>query len=345
MSHRLPGVLIAVTALLISASAQAQPASDDFYAGKTVRIIIGTTTAGEYGAYAQLMAQHIGRFVPGRPTVIVQTMLGGGGLVALNHLAKVAAQDGTVLSLPHANIVQDGLLNPRAQFDPAQFQWIGRVASVRQVGVASSQSKARTLEDAKQRELIAGASGVTNPTGLNPRILNAMAGTKFKIVTGYKGTSEARIAWERGEVDVVTTSWDGIVDRYSDLLRAGLIHPLYVYGMTRPPELATIPSITEFGRDDTEKAFLQIYTIGAEIGRAFAFPPGVPEHRVALWRAAFMKMLDDPEFRQTLAKSNIRIDPLAGATLAASVAKVVHLPRETISQAGAFYERLLAEVR
>ena len=95
-------------------------ADDDFYAGKTVRIIIGTTTAGEYGAYAQLMAHHIGRFIPGKPTVIVQTMLGGGGLVALNHLAKIAPQDGTVLSLPHANIVQDGLLNPRVQFDPGQ---------------------------------------------------------------------------------------------------------------------------------------------------------------------------------------------------------------------------------
>jgi tripartite-type tricarboxylate transporter receptor subunit TctC len=343
MSHR---VLLASVLLLIASNGLSRAqANDDFYAGKTVRIIIGTTTAGEYGAYAQLMAQHIGRFVPGRPTVIVQTMLGGAGLVALNHLAKVAPQDGTVLSLPHANIVQDGLLNPRVQYDPAQFQWIGRMASVRQVGVASHQSKARTLEDAKQRELIAGASGVTNPTGLNPRLLNAMAGTRFKIVSGYKGTAEARIAWERGEVDVVTTSWDGIVDRYSDQLRAGLIHPLYIFGMTRPPELAGIPSITEFGRDDTEKAFLQIYTIGAEIGRAFAFPPGVPEHRVTLWRTAFMRMLDDPDFRQSLAKGNIRVDPLAGVTLAASVAKVVGLPKETISRAGTFYERLLAEVR
>jgi len=336
-------LLLTVVALLSFAGGAR--ADDDFYAGKTVRLIIGTTTAGEYGTYAQLMAHHIGRFVPGRPTVIVQTMLGGGGLVALNHLAKIAPQDGTVLSLPHANIVQDGLLNPRAQFDPGRFQWIGRLASVVQVGVASSQSKARTLEDAKRRELIAGASGVTNPTGLNPRILNALAGTKFKIVTGYKGTSEARIAWERGEVDVVTTSWDGILERYGDQVRAGLIHPLYIYGMTRPPELAGIPSITEFGRNDAEKAFLQIYTIGAEIGRAFAFPPGVPDHRVALWRAAFQAMLDDGEFKRALAKGNIRVAPLDGATLTASTAKVVGLPKDTIAQAAGFYERLLAEVR
>lgn len=337
--------LIAIAAMPLLSTAAAEPASDDFYSGKTVRIIIGTTTAGEYGAYAQLMAQHIGRFVPGKPTVIVQTMVGGAGLVALNHVAIIAPQDGTVLSLPHANIVQDGLLNPRAQFDPARFQWIGRLASVVQVGVASRQSKARSIEDAKLRELIAGASGVTNPTGLNPRILNALAGTKFKIVTGYKGTSDARLAWERGEVDVVTTSWDGIIERYGDQLKAGQIHPLYVFGMTRPPELAAVPSITEFGRNDVERAFLQVYTIGAEIGRAFAFPPGVPEHRVTMWRTAFTKMLDDFEFRRAAAKSNIRLTPLDGTTLGASVARVVGLPKDTISQAAVFYERLLAEVR
>jgi tripartite-type tricarboxylate transporter receptor subunit TctC len=199
---------------LIAIAAIPSPAAagDDFYAGKTVKIIIGAAAGGEYGAYAQLMAQHIGRFVPGKPTVIVQTMPGGGGMVALNHLAKVAPHDGTVLAMPHVNIVQDGLLNPRAMFDPAKFQWIGRVAGVRQVGVASSRSKARSLEDAKRRELVAGGSGVNNPPGFNPRILNALAGTKFKIVTGYKGTSEVAIAWERGEVDVLTTSWDIITE-------------------------------------------------------------------------------------------------------------------------------------
>ena len=119
-----------IAALLPANVAQA---NDDFYAGKTVRIIIGTTTAGDYGLYAQLMAQHIGKHIPGKPTVIVQTMLGGGGLVALNHLAKIAPQDGTVLSLPHINIVQDGLLNPKVQFDPGKFQWIGR-ASERAAG-------------------------------------------------------------------------------------------------------------------------------------------------------------------------------------------------------------------
>lgn len=341
----LRSAVIAIAAICLLQTAPAAQSSDDFYAGRTVRLIIGTTTAGEYGFYAQLMAQHIAQFIPGRPTVIVQSMLGGGGLVALNYLARVAPQDGSVLSLPHVNIVQDGLLNPKVQFDPGKFQWIGRATDALQVGIASQRSNARSLEDAKRRELIAGASGVNNPTGLNPRILNAVAGTRFRIVTGYKGTGDAKLAWERGEVDVMTVSWDYIVNRYGDQLKAGLIHPLYMYGAKRPPELAAVSSLTDFGRNDAEKAFLQIYSIGAEIGRALAFPPGVPAERVATWRAAFDQMIADPDFRQAIASAGLRFAPLDGATLAASVGAVVALPKDRIAQAAAFYERLLAEVR
>jgi tripartite-type tricarboxylate transporter receptor subunit TctC len=332
-----------VLAASLSAASAAQ-ASDDFYAGKTVRLIIGTTTAGDYGAYALLLAQHIGKHIPGKPTVIVQSMQGGAGLVALNHVAKIAPQDGTVLSLPHINIVQDGLLNPKVQFDPAKFQWIGRATSAIQVGVATPQSRVQSLEDARQREVIAGASGVTNPTGLNPRILNALAGTKFRIVTGYKGTGETKIAWERGEVELMTVGWDFILQRYGERSDAGLIRPLYVYGK-RPPELPNIPSVADFGRSDAEKAFLQIYSIGTEIGRALAFPPGVPAERVEMWRKAFMQMIHDPEFRQATDKGKMRLEPLDGAALAASVGAVVSLPKDTIVQARGFYERLLAEVR
>ena len=335
--------LIAFAALLLSAHAAA--ADDDFYAGKTVRIIIGTTTAGEYGAYAQLMAQHVGRFIPGRPTVIVQTMLGGGGLVALNHLAKIAPQDGTVLSLPHANIVQDGLLNPRAQFDPGHSSGSAAWRAWCRSAWRRSQSKARTLEDARQRELIAGASGVTNPTGLNPRILNALAGTKFKIVTGYKGTSEAahRLGARRSrrgdhELGRHHRTLRRPVPRRADPSALHLRHdaaagarPHSVDHRVRPQRRREgVPADLYHRRRDRPRL-----RVSARRSR----------HRVALWRTAFQTMLDDPEFKRTVAKSNIRLAPLDGATLAASVAKVVGLPKDTIAQAAVFYERLLAEVR
>ena len=181
------------------------------------------------------------------------------------------------------------------------------MASVVQVGVASSQSKARTLEDAKRRELIAGASGVTNPTGLNPRILNALAGTKFKIVTGYKGTSEAahRLGARRGrrgdhELGRDHRTLRRPVPRRGDPSALHLRHDAAA-GARRafrrsPSSAATTPR---------RRSCRSIPSAPRSAAR-FAFPPGVPAHRVALWRAAFQTMLDDPEFKRTIAKGNIR---------------------------------------
>ena len=344
MSHCAPMLLVSAAVLFCAQTAAAQP-HPDFYAGKTVKIIIGAEVGGEYGLYSQLVAQHIGKFVPGKPTVIVQSMPGGGGMNAPNYLANVAPQDGTVLSLPHLNIVQDGLLNPKMRFDPGKFQWIGRLREQIQVGVASPKSNVRSLADAKSTELIAGGTAANNPSALNARILNALAGTRFKIVTGYKGTHEVSIAWERGEVDVLTVSWDTITRRYSEELKAGIINPLYLYALQRPPELAHVPLIIEFGRNDAERAFLQIYTIGTEIGRSLAAPHGVPKDRVAVWRVAFAKMIDDPEFKAAVSRGNIPMNPLDGETLASTVAKVVALPADTIAKAREFYGQLLAETK
>jgi tripartite-type tricarboxylate transporter receptor subunit TctC len=263
----------------------------------------------------------------------------------LRYAANAAPRDGTVISLPHVIIFQDGLLNPRAQFDPTGFQWIGRLTSQLQVGVVSAKSKVTALVGAKTIELIAGGTTANNPTALNARILNALAGTRFKIVTGYKGTHEVAIAWERGEVDVLTVSWDLIKTRYGDKLGAGLAFPLYANAARRPPELAHVPLMTDFGRTEGDKAFLKIYAIGAEIGRSLAAPSGVPQDRVNEWRVALQKMLNDPEFRQAVAKGNIRLDPLTGEQLTASAGSVAKIPAGTIAKAREFYERLLAEVR
>jgi tripartite-type tricarboxylate transporter receptor subunit TctC len=338
-------ILAIVSAIAIFCAGGAGAESvDRFFAGKTVRIVIGTPVGGEYGLYAQLVARHIGRFVPGNPTVIVQSMPGAAGVTALRYMANAAPRDGTVIIVPQVSIMLEGLLNPKAQFDPGKFQWIGRLTTQVQAGVVSAKSNVRSLADAKTRELVAGGVGTTNPTTLNPRILNKLAGTRFKIVTGYKGTAAVMIAWERGEVDVLTNSWDVISARYGkDVMKVAV--PLYVNAVKRPPELAHVPLMTDFGRNETENAFLQIYGIGAGIGRSLAAPPDVPKERLAVWRVALTKMLDDPQFREAVHKANIRIDPLDGASLTASLAKVLALPAETVGRARKFYDDLLAGVR
>jgi len=250
-----------------------------------------------------------------------------------------------VLSLPHVNIVQDGMLNPKMRFDPRTFQWIGRLREQFQVGVVSKKSGVNSIAGAKSKALIAGATAANSPTALNPRILNLLAGTKFKIVSGYRGTDEIAIAWERGEVDVLTTGWDNIVRRYGDRLKAGLIHPIYVYGTRRVSELGQVPVISEFGRTADETAFLRIYTIGTEIGRALAAPPNVPKERIQMWRMAFEKMLGDPDFQKTTRQGEVWINSLKGEELAAKVADVTALPSEQVTKARQFYDQLQATGR
>ena len=335
-------VLFAVLLTLICFDRVSAQSVESFFAGKTVRIVIGTTVGGEYDLYARLVARHIGQFIPGNPNIIVQSMPSAGGLTAIRYLANAASRDGTVLIVPGVNIIQEGMLTSNAQYDPGSFQWIGRMISQIQVGLVSSKSGVTSIEGAKSKELIAGGVG-NNPTTLNPRLLNRLIGTKFRIVAGYRGTGDLMLAWERGEVDVVTTSWDVLLARYSEQVKAKLAIPLYVNAVKRPSDLPDVPLMTEFGQTDGDKAFLEIYSVGAAIGRSLAAPPGVPHDRIEVWRAAFTKMLGDEGFKESVHSGNLRLDPLDGAAMTGSVQKVVSLPSETIGKARKFYEELLAQ--
>jgi len=256
-------------------------------------------------------------------------------------MASAAPRDGTVLIVPQVNIVQDGLLTANPQFDPRGFNWIGRMAAQLQVGLVSSKSGVKSLEDAKTTELIAGGYG-SNPTTLNPRLLNRLIDTKFKIVAGYKGTGDVMLAWERGEVDLVTTSWDFLFARYADQVKAKLAIPLYLNAPERSPVLPSVPLMTEFGQAESDRAFLKVYASNAYIGRALAAPPGTPTDRIEMWRAALAKMLADPAFQEMARSSSVRLDPLHGATMATYIQQVVGLPKDAITSARKFYEELLA---
>src|SRR5215475_5438976 len=335
-------VSIAALLTLIGVDRVSAQSVGSFFAGKTVRIVIGTTVGGEYDLYARLVALHIGQFIPGNPNIIVQSMLGAGGLTAIRYLANAASREGTVLIVPGVNIIQEGMLTSNAQYDLGSFYWIGRMISQIQVGLVWSKSGVTSIEGAKSKELIAGGVG-NNPTTLNPRLLNRLIGTKFRIVAGYRGTGDLLLAWERGEVDVITTSWDVVLARYSEQVKGKLAIPLYVNAVTRPGNLPDVPLMTEFGQTDGDKAFLEIYSVGAGIGRSLAAPPGVPQERIEAWRAAFTKMLADEGFKESVRSGTLRLDPLDGAAMTRSVQKVVSLPPETVDKARKFYEELLVQ--
>lgn len=331
--------------LLVTLTVPTGYAVADFYAGKTVKLVIPTSMGGEYGLYGQLVAQHMGRHLEGKPTIVVESMPGAGGRRALNYMGNVAAKDGTVLIVPQSNIVLDGLLSLGVQYNPATFEWVGRLKEQTMVGVVwAKRTNAKTIGDAKIKELVAGGVGVSTAPTLVPRILNLIADTKFKVVTAYPGTNEVQIAWERGEVDVLTTPWDTLLRRFEPQIRSGEVVPLYVYGSRHPAGLEHLPLVhTELGRTSGEKAFLDLYASAANIGRSVAAPPGVPASQLTMLRTAFERMLADTAFKAAVATGNINLDPLSGNDLSVAVRATLKQSEQHVADARTIYDRLLAQ--
>jgi tripartite-type tricarboxylate transporter receptor subunit TctC len=340
----LAAALVVLGALINAPAAHAQSAAD-FYRGKTVRLIIGTTMGGAYGVFSQVASRHIGRFIPGAPAVIIQSMPAAGGLVALNHLGRAAPRDGSVITLIHVTVVQEGLFNPGATFDPGAFQWIGRLASLEFLGLASKTSGIRSLDDARRREVVVGAPGLANVPAQAPLVLNRIAGTKFKLISGYTGTGQTFIALERGEVELAVSSMDGIRALHWDKLKSGELVPIFAQAGRRMKDFPNVPILLEFSNNEVEKAFLNVFSVTADIGRALAAPPGVPKDRLDALRGAFEAMLADPVFKADIAKLQIELDPMSGAELQGLVGQAVKMSAETRAQARAFYEDLFKGIK
>lgn len=340
----------AALALMSLVGCAAKPAMaqtpEEFFRGKTVRIIIGFSTAGTYGQYSLLASRHLRKHMAGNPTVIVQAMPGAGGLTALNTVANVLPRDGTVLIMPPINVVQDGLLNPKAQFDAGKFHWLGRMMELVQVGVASEASGVKTLNDGKTRVFNAAGVGVTNPTSLNWHIVNRLLGTKYNVIGGYKGLPDAQLAWERGEADVVMMNWETAVQRHSAPIAAGKIKLLFTYtqnplkDVSDLPAAKGVPPIGSFGKNDVENGLLRVFTSGPGIGRSLALYDGAPADRIAAWRKAFAAMLKDEEFLGELKKGQMRFDPMSDEELTQFVNAAALMPRATLEGVKKIYEEI-----
>ena len=329
-----------VLAACVSTAAAADPVAD-FYQGKNIKIVIGTTVGGSYGVFAQVVARHMGRFIPGQPSLATQTMPGAAGLLSLNYLANAAPRDGSVITVIQVTLVQDALFNTAAKFDPRDFNWIGRMDSLTFVGLASKKSNMKTLDEARHREIVVGAPGLTNVPAQAPLLLNRLAGTKFRLITGYTGVGQVFLALERGEVDLAVASLGGINALLADKLQNGDLVPVFAQAAKRIPAYPDIPAVMEFAKTDTEKAFMKIFSLTADIGRALATTPGVPGDRLAALREAFDKMMADSEFQADARKTGLDLDPLGADELAALVREAMNMPPALRDQVRKFNDEVL----
>jgi tripartite-type tricarboxylate transporter receptor subunit TctC len=317
---------IVATMLMAAGVAQAQSA-ENFYSGKTLRMIIGYPPGGANDLYARAVARHIGSHIPGHPSVVIQNMPGAGTLTAANHLYNSAAKDGTVIGLVAATIPLEAALgekNVKLQAD--RYSWIGRVSASTDLVFTWHTSPVKTIADAMKTQAVLAATGASSPVTIYPEVLNKVVGTKFKLVLGYTGSAAAMLAMERGEAEGHTTSYDGMNAAHPDWVRDKKINILVQIAINRDPRMKTIPTMIELGKTDEDKKVLRVVASASEIGKSVLAPPDVPQDRVAVLRHAFDDMVNDPDFVRELQTVKLTLDPMNGQNLSDLVAEVGHMP-------------------
>ena len=328
--NRLAGLflgLIVVCGLSTSANAA------DFYAGKTITMSTHTGPGGGYDTYLRLLAAHFGKHIPGRPNFIVVNQPGAGGIRALNYAARIAAQDGTFLTLASQGIfLQEAIGGMGFQTSLGDFHWLGNFVHSNDVIATWDASPVKTYQEATRREVTLGTTGAAAVSGQLPLLFNALAGTRFKLIRGYQDSGSMNIAMERGEIDGRGGNmWSSYKMTNPNEIRDGKLHVLVQLGLKREPDLPNAPTLIELAKGDAKKERIAVFTtLAQEYARALAAPPSVPAERVAILRRAFNATMKDPEFLAAAARLRLAILPSTGEEVETAVHQILTTPKDTI---------------
>jgi tripartite-type tricarboxylate transporter receptor subunit TctC len=317
---------------LLGLSLPSGAAADDFYQGKTVNFIIGYPIGGGYDTYSRLIAAHLGRHLAGRPGVVPLNMPGAVTIRAANYLYNEAPRDGTVIGMIDQAIALNQILgNSQLRADAARFNWIGRIVSNSAVLYAWHLSPVKKIEDTFARELIVASGGVSSR--LNWLLLNSVVGTRLKLINGYGGTGEERIAMERGEIEAVSQPWPIIKTELAQWLADKKISLLVQTGADKNPGLPAVPRMIDLARNENDGALLGLFSTPSTIGRSVVAPPGLPPERVAELRRAFLETLRDPLLLRDVERAKLDLEPLPGEELQAAVASAGKFSPDLIARA------------
>ncbi len=292
------GLLGAIAALAMAASSPAHAdAVADFYHGKQITFLVGSDPGGGYDLLARLVARHLGQFIPGNPSVIVENMPGAGSVLLSNRVYNTAPKDGTVIGLVQRGVLISQLTSqPGVHFDLAKFNWIGSVTSEISLVTAWKTSPINSIADAIAREMVVGGTGGTADSEASARMLNAIAGTRLKIVSGYPGTADVVLAMERGEVEgLADLSWAEIKAKGGKLTDGSLKY-LSQNALAKAPDLPDVPLSMDFLRSEADRPAAEIYYAVKGVARPILSAPGIPAERVAALRAAFDAMVRDEAY-------------------------------------------------
>jgi len=314
--------------LALGASARAQDSVADFYRGKQIRVIVPSAAGGGFDLYARYVARHIGKHIPGNPTLIVQNMPGAGGLAAANHLHTRAERDGLVIgTLQGPSTYAQVGRSPNVQFDMRTFGWLGSANVTSNTCVFTKRAGIATANDLLTKKVIIGGSG--GSTEFAPNLLNALIGTKFAIVKGYKSTSSVLPAMERGEVDgMCGWGWDSARVNGRDYFNRGIISVGLECGIEPHPELSArgVPFMMDLTRDEEVKKVLNFLFAYLVYIRPFVTPPGIPADRLKALQNAFVATLKDPDLLAEANKAGVEIRFASPERVRVAMAQIFDAP-------------------
>jgi len=320
-------------ALLLPSPTLAEPVAD-FYRGKTISLYVGFPPGGGYDLYARVVAPYFARHIPGNPSIVIKSMLGGSGIKAAGYMTTITPQDGTSLGLFLDTTTLGKVLGGPGDFDPVKLIWIGRIVSTATVSVVWHTSPVQSVEGAKQKQILIAGTVPSNSAAFIPTALNDLIGTKFRVILGFRGSPDQALAMMREEVNAIGgMSWEAIQTNHQEWLTEKKIRILYAQGAQRIKELPNDPGLLDFAVDERSRNILTLLGSGPDIGRSLVAEPGIPPERAAALRRAFMATMEDPEFVADMKKRNLGIEPLSGEEVQKIIAASVATPKELVEQA------------
>jgi len=332
---RLAGAAAAAALLLASGVTAARAQTpEQFYKGRQLTMVVYTGAGSAYDIYARLLVRHLGNHIPGKPTFIVQNMQGAGGLKAIDYLYQIAPKDGSVMGTIGRGLAFEPMLGKNEfRFDPLAFTWLGSMNREVTLAMAWHTAKVKTFEDLKKTELLVPGTGAGADSEIMPLAFNSLAGTRFKIVAGYRNTTEGALAMERGELDgLAYWSWSAIMAAHPHWVRERKVNLLLHTGVNPIPQAPDVPRIRRLVENATDKKALELLLAREVLGRPFLAPPELPRERAAVLRSAFAATLRDPEFRKDAERSKLDFDLVTGEEVDTVLRDAAAAPAEVIDR-------------
>jgi tripartite-type tricarboxylate transporter receptor subunit TctC len=324
---------VTVWTMLSPAAAQSAASIAEHFRGKTIKLMIATGTGGAYGGYALVFAQHFGKHIPGEPAIAPEYRPGAGGVVAANYLYNVAPKDGTVIGIPLAPIVLAQYTGANVQYDASKFLWVGQMADITRLFTVWETSPIKTFQDLLTTESIAGTTGRGSETYMNPALMNAVFGTKIKIVSGYKGSNDIMLALERGEVSAVSGTWANFAANHPQWISERKVRFVVQIGLSKVAGYEQVPLLSELAKNDDDRRLVEYMSlVTTSVGYSVIAPPAVPDPIIGALRSAFDATMKDPAFLAAAKKCCVDLNPATHDVVAAAVARATNAPKSILER-------------